>query len=61
LLAFDIGTTYSGISFAVLDPGQVPEIKPVTRCVAFLFLHVETGLGLENGSEAVLTGIGWVS
>ncbi|KAF5317094.1 hypothetical protein D9611_003520 [Ephemerocybe angulata] len=31
ILALDVGTTYSGISYAVLDPGQVPEIKPVTR------------------------------
>ncbi|KAF9524963.1 hypothetical protein CPB83DRAFT_944651 [Crepidotus variabilis] len=30
-LAFDVGTTFSGISYSVLDPGQVPEIKPVTR------------------------------
>lgn len=31
VLAFDIGTTYSGISYSVLDPGQIPEIKGVTR------------------------------
>ncbi|KAJ2917954.1 hypothetical protein MD484_g2428, partial [Candolleomyces efflorescens] len=31
VLAFDIGTTYSGISYCILDPGQVPEIKGVTR------------------------------
>ncbi|KAF9465189.1 hypothetical protein BDZ94DRAFT_1307339 [Collybia nuda] len=31
VLAFDVGTTYSGVSYAVLDPGQVPEIKGVTR------------------------------
>ncbi|KDR69807.1 hypothetical protein GALMADRAFT_77195 [Galerina marginata CBS 339.88] len=31
VLAFDIGTTFSGISYSVLDPGQVPEIKGVTR------------------------------
>ncbi|KAF4620994.1 hypothetical protein D9613_001115 [Agrocybe pediades] len=31
VLAFDLGTTYSGISYSILDPGQVPEIKPVTR------------------------------
>ncbi|KAF6748668.1 hypothetical protein DFP72DRAFT_915757 [Ephemerocybe angulata] len=31
LLAFDIGTTYSGISYSILDPGKVPEIRPVTR------------------------------
>ena len=57
VLAFDIGTTYSGISFrylrissrirvpnrwsqsnhSVLDPGQVPEIKGVTRSLAIYF------------------------
>lgn len=31
VLAFDVGTTYSGISYSVLDPGQVPEVKEVTR------------------------------
>ncbi|KAJ2917220.1 hypothetical protein MD484_g3186, partial [Candolleomyces efflorescens] len=31
VLAFDIGTTYSGVSYTVLDPGHVPEIKGVTR------------------------------
>ena len=54
VLAFDIGTTYSGISYrcvqifvltavsrdtytqvfpSILDPGQVPQIKGVTRFV----------------------------
>ncbi|KAG6864533.1 hypothetical protein C0991_008908 [Blastosporella zonata] len=31
VLAFDIGTTFSGISYSILDPGQIPEIKGVTR------------------------------
>ncbi|KAF5321822.1 hypothetical protein D9619_002184 [Psilocybe cf. subviscida] len=31
VLAFDVGTTYSGISYSILDPGVVPEIKGVTR------------------------------
>ncbi|KAH6910166.1 hypothetical protein BKA70DRAFT_1560798 [Coprinopsis sp. MPI-PUGE-AT-0042] len=31
LLAFDVGTTFSGISYSILDPGQIPEIRPVTR------------------------------
>jgi molecular chaperone DnaK (HSP70) len=31
VLAFDVGTTYSGISYSILDPGEVPEIKGVTR------------------------------
>ncbi|KAJ2913608.1 hypothetical protein MD484_g6805, partial [Candolleomyces efflorescens] len=31
VLAFDVGTTFSGVSYCVLDPGSVPEIKGVTR------------------------------
>ncbi|KIK58160.1 hypothetical protein GYMLUDRAFT_228044, partial [Collybiopsis luxurians FD-317 M1] len=36
VIAIDIGTTYSGVSFSVLDPGVVPEIKTVTRFPAQL-------------------------
>jgi len=31
VLAFDIGTTYSGAAYAFLDPGEVPQINPVTK------------------------------
>ncbi|KAF9782375.1 hypothetical protein BJ322DRAFT_1111242 [Thelephora terrestris] len=31
VLAFDIGTTFSGAAYAFLDPGEVPQIIPVTR------------------------------
>ncbi|KAF9465200.1 hypothetical protein BDZ94DRAFT_415553 [Collybia nuda] len=31
VIAFDVGTTYSGVSYSILDPGQVPDIKGVTR------------------------------
>ncbi|KAF9068279.1 hypothetical protein BDP27DRAFT_1224514 [Rhodocollybia butyracea] len=31
VVAFDVGTTFSGISYSVLDPGVVPEIRGVTR------------------------------
>ncbi|KAG2016364.1 hypothetical protein CC2G_009535 [Coprinopsis cinerea AmutBmut pab1-1] len=31
VVALDVGTTFSGISYCILDPGQVPEIKAVTR------------------------------
>ncbi|KAG2015103.1 hypothetical protein CC2G_008399 [Coprinopsis cinerea AmutBmut pab1-1] len=31
VLAFDVGTTYSGASYSILDPGVVPEIRGVTR------------------------------
>ncbi|KAH6908782.1 hypothetical protein BKA70DRAFT_1278787 [Coprinopsis sp. MPI-PUGE-AT-0042] len=31
VLAFDVGTTFSGVSYCVLDPGTAPELKSVTR------------------------------
>ncbi|EKM51017.1 uncharacterized protein PHACADRAFT_32060 [Phanerochaete carnosa HHB-10118-sp] len=31
VLAFDVGTTYSGIGYAILDPGEAPKIQCVTR------------------------------
>lgn len=31
VLAFDIGTEYSGAAYAFLDPGEVPEIGSVTK------------------------------
>ncbi|VDB90859.1 unnamed protein product [Peniophora sp. CBMAI 1063] len=31
VLAFDLGTTFSGVSFAILDPGKVPRIQTVSR------------------------------
>ncbi|KAH7912713.1 hypothetical protein BJ138DRAFT_1228277 [Hygrophoropsis aurantiaca] len=31
VLAFDVGTTYSGISYCILDPGDIPVIQGVTR------------------------------
>ncbi|KAJ3489527.1 hypothetical protein NLI96_g2044 [Meripilus lineatus] len=31
VLSFDIGTTFSGAAYAILDPGQIPKILPITR------------------------------
>ncbi|KIJ97286.1 hypothetical protein K443DRAFT_133881 [Laccaria amethystina LaAM-08-1] len=31
VLAFDVGTTCSGISFCILNPGKIPEVISVTR------------------------------
>ena len=31
VLAFDIGTTYSGAAYAFLDPGVIPQIISVTK------------------------------
>lgn len=38
VLAFDLGTTYSGISYSILDPGNVPEIHGVNRSALSLRL-----------------------
>lgn len=32
VIALDIGTTFSGVSYAILEPGDVPKIHGVTRC-----------------------------
>ncbi|KAJ3522838.1 hypothetical protein NMY22_g11713 [Coprinellus aureogranulatus] len=68
VLAFDVGTTYSGISYAVLDPGQVPEIKPVTRFPAHehisgaskiptVIYYDRTGHVKSVGAEAMKDGV----
>ena len=31
VVAIDVGTTYSGVSYAILDPGEVPQIHGVTQ------------------------------
>ena len=31
-IAFDVGVTFSGASYAMLDPGEIPKIYNVTRC-----------------------------
>ena len=33
VVAFDIGTTFSGAAYAFLDPGEIPQIRPVTKQV----------------------------
>ena len=34
VVALDVGTTFSGAAYAFLDPGEVPQIRPVTRHVS---------------------------
>ena len=38
VVALDIGTTFSGAAYALLDPGKVPQIRSVTRKVLPLTL-----------------------
>ncbi|KAK0212128.1 hypothetical protein DFS33DRAFT_1369960 [Desarmillaria ectypa] len=34
VIAMDLGTTFSGVSYSILDPGRVPEIKGATRSMS---------------------------
>ena len=36
VLAFDVGTTFSGVSYAILEPNEIPKIHGVTRCILSL-------------------------
>lgn len=36
VLGIDVGTTYSGVSYAILDPGEAPKILGVTRYASCL-------------------------
>jgi hypothetical protein len=38
-LAFDIGTSFSSISYCILNPGQVPVIRNVNRCEPSKTVH----------------------
>ncbi|KAF5321963.1 hypothetical protein D9619_002083 [Psilocybe cf. subviscida] len=39
VLAFDVGTTYSGISYCILEPSQVPQVKGITKFPAQDLVH----------------------
>ncbi|KAJ2912888.1 hypothetical protein MD484_g7536, partial [Candolleomyces efflorescens] len=68
VLAFDVGTTYSGISYSILDPGQVPEIRGVARFPANEYIsgaskiptvmyYDEEGRVRAAGAEAIQDGM----
>jgi molecular chaperone DnaK (HSP70) len=38
VIAIDIGTTFSGVSYAILDPGEIPKIHGVTRFTSLSIL-----------------------
>jgi len=68
VLAFDIGTTYSGISYSILDPNQCPSIHAVTRFpaqeviagaskVPSIIYYDKKGQVRAIGAEAVKDGI----
>jgi hypothetical protein len=50
VVALDIGTTFSGAAYAFLDPGQVPQIRSVTRQVLLRIPDPPTR-GNERGAD----------
>ncbi|KAF9526169.1 hypothetical protein CPB83DRAFT_908573 [Crepidotus variabilis] len=68
ILAFDVGTTFSGISYSILDPGQIPTIKGVTQFPAqeatsgackipTIIYYDEQGRVKAVGAEATQDGV----
>ncbi|RPD70094.1 hypothetical protein L226DRAFT_256752 [Lentinus tigrinus ALCF2SS1-7] len=68
VLGIDVGTTYSGISYAILDPGEVPKIQGVTRFpgqenaagdskIPTILYYRPDGTVHSAGAEAAVPGI----
>jgi hypothetical protein len=60
VLAFDVGTTFSGVGYAILDPGEVPKIHGVTRYMIVVswnkcVLILNRFPGQENGDHKIPT------
>ncbi|KAI5824782.1 hypothetical protein K523DRAFT_284377 [Schizophyllum commune Tattone D] len=64
-VSFDIGTTFSGISYCIAHPGRVPEIKTVTRFpsqeqiggnakIPTVLLYDDEGVVTAVGAETLL-------
>ena len=49
VVGIDIGTTFSGAAYTLLDPGKVPEIQSVTKQV-FLLIPDKATNGDEHGT-----------
>lgn len=43
VIAFDVGTTFSGSSYCFLEPGEIPRIYSVTRSVMVVEVRVSCG------------------
>ncbi|KAJ6458045.1 hypothetical protein C8R47DRAFT_1188838 [Mycena vitilis] len=66
VFGIDVGTTFSGLSYSILEPGQIPAIRPITRfpgqqdvggdskVPTFIFYDRE-GIVRAEGAETTLT------
>ncbi|KAI0656119.1 hypothetical protein C8Q70DRAFT_1056985 [Cubamyces menziesii] len=67
VLGIDVGTTYSGVAYAILDPGEVPRIQSVTRFpgqntasdtkIPSILYYYQNGMIHSIGAEATLPGV----
>jgi hypothetical protein len=55
VVALDIGTTFSGAAYALLDPGEVPQIQSVTRQSFLISDPVTNGDEREIGTQTLRT------
>ncbi|KAK7058002.1 hypothetical protein R3P38DRAFT_3304311 [Favolaschia claudopus] len=65
VLGIDVGTTYSGLSYSILEPGGVPVIRPITRFpgqqdvggdskVPTAILYDKYGIVRSEGADTIL-------
>ena len=48
VVALDIGTTFSGAAYVLLDPGEVPEVRSVKKQVFLLIIDQVTNCDDER-------------
>jgi molecular chaperone DnaK (HSP70) len=60
VIAFDVGTTFSGVSYCLLDPGEVPVIRGVSRsvitrsvCILLISSHRYPGQDQVSGDSKI--------
>ena len=53
VVAFDIGTTFSGAAYMFLDPGQFPQIRSVTRPVLPPILDLVASVTNNTGTSTI--------
>jgi hypothetical protein len=51
VIALDVGTTFSGVSYALLDPGEIPKIYEVTRSVLLVSSPPHFPITLSDASR----------
>ena len=53
IVALDIGTTFSGAAYAFLDPGEIPQIRSVTRQALLPVLDLVTSVTNKAGTSTI--------